>query len=151
MRSTLYMAALVASRWNPVLRDFYQRLLEAGKPKKVVLTACARKLLAILNSMVRTGAHWNPTTSGLDMKDGSLYLGQVNLEVSVDNVDAIRLYERLGYRRLPDPVTDSWDELDEHGNRTNCVGVIVDHVEADQQCLASTFESIVGEKNSLAS
>ena len=85
------------------------------------------------------------------MKDGSLYLGQVNLEVSVDNVDAIRLYERLGYRRLPDPVTGSWDELDEPGNRTNCVGVIVDYVEAGRQCLASTSESIVGEKNSLAS
>ncbi len=43
-------------------------------------------------------------------------LNEVNLEVSVDNVDAMRLYERLGYRRLPEPVTDSWDELDEHGN-----------------------------------
>ena len=62
VRSTLYMGALVASRFNPVLRDFYQRLLEAGKPKKVALTACARKLLTILNSMVRTGVHWDPTT-----------------------------------------------------------------------------------------
>ena len=62
VRSTLYMGALVASRFNPVLRDFYQRLLEAGKPKKVALTACARKLLTILNSMARTGVHWDPTT-----------------------------------------------------------------------------------------
>ena len=56
----LYMGALVASRRNPVLREFYQRLLEAGKPKKVALTACMRKLLTILNSMVRTGQKWDP-------------------------------------------------------------------------------------------
>ena len=54
------IAALVASRRNPVLREFYQRLLEAGKPKKVALTACMRKLLTILNSMVRTGQRWDP-------------------------------------------------------------------------------------------
>ena len=60
MRSALYMGALVASRRNPVLGDFYQRLLESGKPKKVALTACMRKLLIILNSMVKTGERWNP-------------------------------------------------------------------------------------------
>ena len=60
VRSTLYMGALVASRRNPVLREFYQRLLEAGKLKKVALTACMRKLLTILNSMVRTGQKWDP-------------------------------------------------------------------------------------------
>ena len=60
--STLYMGALVATRRNPVLRDFYQRLLEAGKPKKVALTACARKLLTILNTTARTGVHWDLTT-----------------------------------------------------------------------------------------
>ena len=48
VRSTLYMGALVVSRRNPVLREFYQRLLEAGKPKKVALTACMRKLLTVL-------------------------------------------------------------------------------------------------------
>lgn len=46
-----------------------------------------------------------------------LNLYEVNLEVAVDNVDAIRLYERLGYRCLPEPVTDSWNELDDQGNR----------------------------------
>ena len=60
VRSTLYMGALVGSRRNPVLREFYQRLLQAGKPKKVALTACMRKLLIILNSMMRTGERWNP-------------------------------------------------------------------------------------------
>ncbi len=49
VRAALYMGALVASRWNPVIRNFYQRLLAAGKPKKVALTACMRKLLTILN------------------------------------------------------------------------------------------------------
>ena len=50
----------MASRRNPVLCEFYQRLLAADKPKKVALTACMRKLLTILNSMVRTGERWNP-------------------------------------------------------------------------------------------
>ena len=54
------MAALVATRYNPVLRDFYQRLCDAGKPKKVALTACMRKLLTILNVMVKHNRHWNP-------------------------------------------------------------------------------------------
>ena len=49
----LYMGALVASRFNPVIRDFYQRLLAAGKPKQLALTACMRKLLIILNSMLK--------------------------------------------------------------------------------------------------
>ena len=56
----LYMAALTATRYNPVLRTFYQRLLAAGKPKKLALTACMRKLLTILNAMVKTGRHWTP-------------------------------------------------------------------------------------------
>ena len=60
VRSALYMGALVASRHNPVLSEFYQRLMEAGKPKKVALTACMRKLLTILNSMARTGQRWDP-------------------------------------------------------------------------------------------
>ncbi len=60
VRAALYMAALVATRYNPVLRDFYQRLCAAGKPKKVALTACMRKLLTILNVMVKNHRHWNP-------------------------------------------------------------------------------------------
>jgi transposase len=60
VRAALYMAALVASRHNPVIRAFYERLLAAGKPKKVALTACMRKLLLILNAIVRTGHPWNP-------------------------------------------------------------------------------------------
>ena len=60
VRAVLYMGALVASPHNPVIRSFYQRLLAAGKPKKLALTACMRKLLTILNSMVKNGRHWNP-------------------------------------------------------------------------------------------
>ena len=44
-----------------MIRALYQRLVSAGKPKKVALTACMRKLLTIVNAMVRTGQHWNPT------------------------------------------------------------------------------------------
>jgi len=60
VRSALYMGALVASRHNPVIRDFYLRLLAAGKPRKVAFTACMRKLLTILNAMARTQTPWNP-------------------------------------------------------------------------------------------
>ena len=62
VRATLYMGALVASRFNPVIRDFYQRLLAAGKPKKLALTACMRKLLVILNSMLKHGSPWHDMT-----------------------------------------------------------------------------------------
>lgn len=60
VRAALYMAALSASRHNPVIREFYHRLLAAGKLKKVALTACIRKLLTILNAMVKNNARWNP-------------------------------------------------------------------------------------------
>lgn len=53
VRKVLYMAALTASRYNPVIKVFYQRLVAAGKPKKLALTACARKLLVILNAIAR--------------------------------------------------------------------------------------------------
>lgn len=58
VRAALYMGALIASRHNPVIRDFYQRLVASGKPKKVALTACMRKLLVILNTMVRNNTRW---------------------------------------------------------------------------------------------
>ncbi len=60
VRATLYMATLVATRYNSVIRAFYQRLLEAGKPKKVALTACMRKLLTILNAMLKHNRSWHP-------------------------------------------------------------------------------------------
>lgn len=60
IRATLYMAALSASRTNPVLRPFYQRLVNNGKEKKVALTACMRKLLTMLNAMMRDNKSWNP-------------------------------------------------------------------------------------------
>jgi transposase len=59
LRTALYMATLVATRYNPVMRVFYQRLLAAGKPKKVALVACMRKLLGILNAMVKNNSPWN--------------------------------------------------------------------------------------------
>ena len=59
VRAALYMEALVATRYNPVIKVFYQRLLAAGKAKKVALVACMRKLLTILNSMVKSGRHWD--------------------------------------------------------------------------------------------
>jgi transposase len=61
LRSVLYMAALVAARWNPVLRAFYARLRAAGKPGKVALVAVARKLLTILNAMLRDQRRWQCT------------------------------------------------------------------------------------------
>ena len=52
----------MAARRNPVIRQFYQRLLAAGKPKKLALTACMRKLLTMLNSMAKTGKHFTPVS-----------------------------------------------------------------------------------------
>ena len=59
-RSALFMAALVAYRKNPVIKPYAQRLVDAGKPMKLVLTACMRKLLVILNTMVKNNSLWNP-------------------------------------------------------------------------------------------
>lgn len=66
VRSALYMATLAGVRCNPILRTFYERLLAAGKPKKVALTASMRKLLTILNAMARSNTAWqDPTTLAL--------------------------------------------------------------------------------------
>lgn len=59
VRTALYMAALVATRFNPVIKAFYTRLVTAGKPKKVALVACMRKLLTILNAMLRKNEGWD--------------------------------------------------------------------------------------------
>lgn len=60
VRSALYMAALSAVRYNPVIKVFYERLKAGGKPVKVALTAAMRKLLTILNAMIRWGRPWDP-------------------------------------------------------------------------------------------
>jgi transposase len=60
VRDKLYMATLVATRWNPVISEYYQRLLQAGKAKKVALVACLRKLLIIVNTMVKKNSMWQP-------------------------------------------------------------------------------------------
>ena len=59
VHSTLYMATLVATKHNPIIRDFYQKLLKRGKFKKVALVACMRKLLIILNSMAKNNSTWD--------------------------------------------------------------------------------------------
>jgi transposase len=64
VRTALYMATLTATRFNPLIRQFYERLCQAGKPKKVALIACMRKLLTILNAMLRHGTTWTPQPQG---------------------------------------------------------------------------------------
>ena len=63
VRSALYLAALSAARYNPLIRPLYRRLREAGKAAKVALIACARKLLTVLNAMLRDNQPWNPQLS----------------------------------------------------------------------------------------
>jgi transposase len=58
VRAALYMGAMVAARRNPVVREFYERLLAAGKPKKVALVACMHKLLLILNAVLKQRTPW---------------------------------------------------------------------------------------------
>jgi transposase len=54
----LYLACVVGIRFNPIIRRFYQRLKQAGKPSKVALVACMRNLLVSLNAMVKTQTQW---------------------------------------------------------------------------------------------
>ncbi len=61
VRRVLYMATLSAIRWNPVLRDHYRQLVARGKAKKVALVACMRRLIGILNAILRDQKAWNPT------------------------------------------------------------------------------------------
>ena len=61
VRSVTYMATIAAIRHNPVLRAHYHRLVAAGKPKKVAIVACMRKMLTILNAMMRDGTVWDMT------------------------------------------------------------------------------------------
>ena len=63
VRNVLYMATLSATRFNPVIRAFYERLLRAGKEKKVALTACMRKLLTILNALIRHQQPWRQASA----------------------------------------------------------------------------------------
>ena len=63
VRDKLYMATLVATRWNPVISAYYQRLLQAGKAKKVALVACLHKLLNIINTMVKKNSLWQQNLS----------------------------------------------------------------------------------------
>lgn len=61
VRAVIYMAALVAKQHNPVIKEFFERLIAAGKPKKVAIVACMRKLLTILNAMLRDQTPWSAT------------------------------------------------------------------------------------------
>lgn len=60
VRSTLYMAAMSAIRHNPVIREMYERLIGAGKPRMVAMVACMHKILTILNAMMKNGTYWVP-------------------------------------------------------------------------------------------
>lgn len=75
VRRTLYMAALVATKKNPVVEKFYSRLLSRGKPKKLALIASMRKLLLILHEMVRTQTMWDPEKKARDQAVASLATG----------------------------------------------------------------------------
>lgn len=64
VRQVLYMAAIAAVRSNPIIKAFYERLIARGKPHKVAMVACMRKMLTILNAMTRSNTHWTPGAQG---------------------------------------------------------------------------------------
>lgn len=64
VRQVLYMAAIAAVRSNPIIKAFYERLIARGKPHKVAMVACMRKMLTILNAMTRSNTHWMPGPQG---------------------------------------------------------------------------------------
>ena len=70
MRRVLYMAALTATRYNPVIKAFYDRLVTKGKPKKVAIVACMRKLLTILNAMTKASKPWDTSFHAAASKNG---------------------------------------------------------------------------------
>jgi transposase len=63
LRDALYMPALVASRYNPDLRDKYQAMIKSGKPQKVALTAIMRKLIELANTLVKADREWAPNAT----------------------------------------------------------------------------------------
>ena len=67
IRSVLYMSTVVAVRRNPILKEFYERLRAKGKPAKQALTACMRKLLVVLNAMLRHQTRWSAPTPLLSL------------------------------------------------------------------------------------
>jgi transposase len=78
VRRVLYMATLVASRHNPVIRAHYQQLVARGKPKKLALVACMRKLLGILAALLRTGKPWTPTENRTSQDKPAVALSPVS-------------------------------------------------------------------------
>ena len=69
VRNILYMATLSAVRCNPVIKAFYNRLISAGKVPKVALTACMRKLIVIINALIRDGEVWRPAASNAQVEE----------------------------------------------------------------------------------
>ena len=76
VRGALYMGTLSATRYNPFIRDFYQRLLAHGKPKTVALVACMRKLLVILNSMLKHRSPWRGITPAVVSQGNRILLSE---------------------------------------------------------------------------